>query len=145
MSLGLFIPIAVMTAFWGIVGIIGPFCVPKSPNREYVLSDLLSFRLWRFSIVLTAICCYLLYVIYTYHDFFSWLIFYLAQWHPFYGPALPPETIRVIMLEWKVCLLRRHIFVVFITFLVICFNLISFPYSLNGKQRRHTYIFHFII
>ncbi|VUZ55945.1 unnamed protein product [Hymenolepis diminuta] len=80
MSLGFFIPFAVMTSFWGLVGIIGPFCVPKSPNKE----------LWRVSIVLTAICCYL-----------SWLIFFLAQWHPFYGPTLSSKTLRVMQLEWK--------------------------------------------
>ncbi|VDL19567.1 unnamed protein product [Hymenolepis diminuta] len=91
MSLGFFIPFAVMTSFWGLVGIIGPFCVPKSPNKEYVrCSYFVNFRLWRVSIVLTAICCYL-----------SWLIFFLAQWHPFYGPTLSSKTLRVMQLEWK--------------------------------------------
>jgi len=32
-KMGILIPIIVMTLFWGLIGLIGPFIIPKGPNR----------------------------------------------------------------------------------------------------------------
>ncbi|VDN33459.1 unnamed protein product [Dibothriocephalus latus] len=76
---GFYIPIAAVSGFWLLVGLLGPLLVPKSPNRG----------IWITSIVLTAICCYIF-----------WFIFFLAQWHPLYGPVLSNELIRLINMAW---------------------------------------------
>ncbi|KAL5963170.1 NPC intracellular sterol transporter 1-related protein 1 [Taenia solium] len=64
MPLGFYIPIGTVTGFWVLVAVLGSLCVPKSPNKD-------------------------------------WLIFFIAQWHPFYGPVVPTKTLRVIQTEWK--------------------------------------------
>uniref|UniRef100_A0A5K3EXW9 V-type proton ATPase subunit n=1 Tax=Mesocestoides corti TaxID=53468 RepID=A0A5K3EXW9_MESCO len=79
MQIGLYLPVVVLSGFWALVLILGPLFVPKSPNRG----------LWIVSLVLTSVCCYLF-----------WLIFYIAQWHPFYGPILSAETVRILKNKW---------------------------------------------
>ncbi|CDS41688.1 ATPase V0 complex subunit E [Echinococcus multilocularis] len=31
----------------------------------------------------------------------DWLIFFIAQWHPFYGPVVSTKTLRVMQIDWK--------------------------------------------
>ena len=60
------IPIIIFTVFWGLVGIVLPFLLPKGPNRRWFhLSScstlsVLSFRLIQTMLMLTSACCWLL-------------------------------------------------------------------------------------
>ncbi|CAI2731588.1 unnamed protein product [Schistosoma spindalis] len=78
-SVGFYIPLGVVSAFWFLVGVLGPVFVPKGPSK----------MLLSVSIVLTAVCCYLF-----------WIGFYLAQYHPFFGPSLKTGSIRIIQQQW---------------------------------------------
>ncbi|OZC08010.1 ATP synthase subunit H [Onchocerca flexuosa] len=77
--MGVFIPVFTVTAFWMIVGVGGPFIIPKGPNRGIIQT----------MVVLTACCCWLF-----------WVLVYLHQLNPLIGPQLPVRTIRWISEKW---------------------------------------------
>jgi V-type H+-transporting ATPase subunit e len=89
------IPFIIVTAFWAIFGAGGPFLVPSGVNRGFY-SLLFYFYLYtcilgiiQTMIVLTAVCCYMF-----------WLIVYLHQLNPLIGPQLPVKTIFWIHQRW---------------------------------------------
>jgi V-type H+-transporting ATPase subunit e len=73
------VPFLIFTIFWGIVGIVLPFFVRKTPNRGIV----------QVVLMLTAATCWLF-----------WLCCYLAQLNPLIGPKLENTTILLIAREW---------------------------------------------
>ncbi|KAH8857871.1 hypothetical protein KSF78_0008726 [Schistosoma japonicum] len=62
-STSFYIPLGVVSAFWFLVGVLGPIFVPRGPSKMYhkvLLIIHFFFRLLSMSIILTAVCCYLL-------------------------------------------------------------------------------------
>ncbi|XP_014248847.1 V-type proton ATPase subunit e-like [Cimex lectularius] len=74
-----FLPVTLMTAFWGAVGVVLPIFLPKGDNRGLI----------QLSLGLTAICSWLF-----------WLCTYMAQMNPLVGPRLSTRTILIMSQEW---------------------------------------------
>ena len=72
------IPIVVVSLFWLGVGAVIPWFI-KGPNRSTI----------RTMIALTAVCCWLF-----------WLIAYMSQLNPILGPTLKKENYNAIKSEW---------------------------------------------
>jgi len=76
---GVAIPLIVVTLFWAIIGGGVPWVIPRGPNRGIIQTML----------VLTAVCCYLF-----------WLLCFLHQMNPLIGPQLDNSTLRYLQHKW---------------------------------------------
>ncbi|VDL59467.1 unnamed protein product [Hymenolepis diminuta] len=77
--MGYELPLTVVTIFWALVGCGVPLIIPKGPNRGLI----------QIFIIMTSVCCYLF-----------WLMTFLGQLNPLYGPQLKNSTIRIVRKEW---------------------------------------------
>ncbi|KAK9508373.1 hypothetical protein O3M35_005953 [Rhynocoris fuscipes] len=73
------IPLAVISAFWLIVGFIVPWFIPNGPNKGVIV--------WM--LILTSVCAW-----------FFWIVNYLAQMNPLIGPALKRNVVLMMASEW---------------------------------------------
>jgi len=73
------IPFIVMTGFWGIIGLIVPWFIPKGPNTGII----------QVMLVEGAFACYLF-----------WICTYLMQLNPLIGPQLANLTVLIVQNEW---------------------------------------------
>ncbi|KAK8390182.1 hypothetical protein O3P69_013033 [Scylla paramamosain] len=73
------IPVAVVTAFFGVVGLVLPFIVGRGPNKG-VIQVVLS---------ITAASCWLF-----------WLLAYMHQMNPLIGPQLHNTTVIALQYLW---------------------------------------------
>ncbi|XP_073998241.1 V-type proton ATPase subunit e-like [Rhodnius prolixus] len=74
-----FLPCALITAFWAVIGIVLPIFLPKGTNRGLI----------QLSLILTAATSWLF-----------WLCAYMAQMNPLIGPKLKNTTILMMANEW---------------------------------------------
>jgi len=70
----------IFTVFWGVVGVVIPWFIPKSQNKGIIQTMLAT----------TAACCYL-----------HWLCTYMAQLNPLFGPQLSNVTLALIKKGWS--------------------------------------------
>ncbi|XP_045482547.1 V-type proton ATPase subunit e-like [Harmonia axyridis] len=73
------ISFAVATAFWAIIGIIAPLCVPRGRNRSII----------RLCLILTAICCWLF-----------WFCAFVVQMNPLLGPKIEKDHYLIMARNW---------------------------------------------
>ncbi|XP_014257075.1 V-type proton ATPase subunit e-like [Cimex lectularius] len=73
------IPLAVVSGFWAVVGLVVPFFIPKGPNKGII----------QWSLVLTAACCWLIYI-----------CTYLVQMNPLVGPRIKSVVLMNMAREW---------------------------------------------
>uniref|UniRef100_A0A914ICT4 snRNA-activating protein complex subunit 4 n=1 Tax=Globodera rostochiensis TaxID=31243 RepID=A0A914ICT4_GLORO len=104
------IPFIIVTLFWAVLGAGGPFLVPSGMNRGIIQT----------MIVLTAVCCYLF-----------WLIVYLHQLNPLIGPQLPVKTIWWIHHTWGDKLNRESGYSSFIN---VFTSLIPLAFKMSGTD-----------
>merc|ERR1712168_574638 len=74
------LPVALVTAFWAIVGIILPFFLGKGPNKGVI----------QVVLVITAVTCWLF-----------WLLCYMHQMNPLIGPEFHNTTILALQYVWE--------------------------------------------
>uniref|UniRef100_H2XLR4 V-type proton ATPase subunit n=1 Tax=Ciona intestinalis TaxID=7719 RepID=H2XLR4_CIOIN len=77
--IGAWITIGIVTLIWALIGGVGPFILPKGPNRG----------VYQTMIVLTAVCCWL-----------HWFITYMSQLNPLMGPTLTRGEIYLMGWVW---------------------------------------------
>merc|ERR1719167_710776 len=73
------LPVALVTAFWAVVGIILPFVLGKGPNKGVI----------QVVLVITAVTCWLF-----------WLLCYLHQMNPLIGPEFHNTTVLALRYLW---------------------------------------------
>lgn len=79
MTVGPFVPVAVVSVFWAIIGIVCPFFI-RGQNKQII----------QVCLILTAVCCWLF-----------WICVYLHQLNPLIGPEMKPEIMAAIIEQWK--------------------------------------------
>ncbi|KAI3378051.1 hypothetical protein SNEBB_004912 [Seison nebaliae] len=73
------LPLAGVTIFWLLIGLVAPFVIPKGPNQTLI----------RLMLSMTAGCCYLF-----------WLCIYLGQYKPLFAPQLSQEVAKAAVWGW---------------------------------------------
>ena len=94
-----FLPVLIFSALWGVVGIVLPFMVPRSPHKSVIqvrskteskiLRVDLKIFVWQVVLMLTGACCWLF-----------WLCCYMSQMNPLIGPVLETKALFAMKREW---------------------------------------------
>ncbi|VDL98135.1 unnamed protein product [Schistocephalus solidus] len=79
--MGYEVPLTVVSLIWVLIGCGVPLIIPKGPHQNVIQT----------MVIMTSVCCYLF-----------WLMTFLAQTNPLFGPALRNTTIRIVSQEWPV-------------------------------------------
>jgi V-type H+-transporting ATPase subunit e len=73
------LPVAIFTAIWGVVGVLLPVLVPRSPHKSVI----------QVCLIISASCCWLF-----------WLCCYMSQMNPLIGPILETKALYAMKLQW---------------------------------------------
>ena len=71
----------IVTGFWTLIALIGPFLVPKANP---------SASIYRCCIVMIAVCCWL-----------HWCLCFLSQVNPLAGPIMKRESVNIVRWSWE--------------------------------------------
>ncbi|KAH9425613.1 vacuolar H[+] ATPase M9.7 subunit a [Dermatophagoides pteronyssinus] len=72
--------IILFTSLFAAIGIGVPVFLPENPNKEIV----------KLMIVMSTICCYIM-----------WLVTYMSQMNPLFGPVISTATASLMRREWS--------------------------------------------
>ena len=95
-----FLPVLIFSALWGVVGIVLPFMVPRSPHKSVIQvrsqtksknikSQFKNIFVRQVVLMLTGACCWLF-----------WLCCYMSQMNPLIGPVLETKALFAMKREW---------------------------------------------
>ena len=109
------LPVAIFTAIWGVVGVLLPVLVPRSPHKSVIQVPIQKFaffqHLFQVCLIITAACCWLFWLCCymsqvislfpsSYFQFSLNYLFLFVQMNPLIGPILETKALYAMKLQW---------------------------------------------